>query len=260
MVVGRRVVAVPRLAHRVLSGSVPVRDGVDVMSGPRAAVSSGLELALQQVLAERSQPCHCFGRGLVPAGQRTLDLPDGGGLEPAAAAVLQVRCHAPGVKPIEVTIQVGLEDTGYLLAVQQALAGCAPAPRHRDHVRRPSGATPAAASLSRTSLRARCSRLITVPAGTPSSFAASAYDRPLTSTRTTTCRCLSGSAASAAATTSSNSSPTTMSSGVARADNASPAACGSVSVPGSSSRYGLRRRCRFASARRMIVSSHALGC
>ena len=98
------------------------------MSGPRTAVTSDLGLALQKVRAEHSQSCYRFGRGLVPAGQRTLDFPDGRDLEPAPAAVLQVRCHSPGIKLIKIAIQVGLEDAGYLLAVQRALVGSAPAP------------------------------------------------------------------------------------------------------------------------------------
>lgn len=129
----------------------------------------GRDPSFGQLPAEGAETAHGVRRW--PAGgpaQSLLDHLVGLGVHAAAAAGLEVPGDLVGPEIIEFPVEVTLQDVACLPTAQ--LLPPPPAPRHRCSS---PPRIPAASSVARIRTRARCSRLITVPTGTPRVTAAS---------------------------------------------------------------------------------------
>jgi len=147
-------------------------DSIEKPSGDRISCFAGWRL--EQHAAEGAD---ALNRSRVDlrgtAGESLLELVIDVGFEPAPATRFEVATHALHRELVDLAVEIGLQHTSDL-----------PAFGHRGHVGELGdphdhppprlGARPAAVSRSRMRARARCSRLITVPVGIPSSSAASA--------------------------------------------------------------------------------------
>src|SRR5579875_431988 len=133
-------------------------------------VAVGGRVASGELLTEAPQACdRQTVDSTVRSAERRLDLAVNLGFEAAPAAVLEMLGDPPRRHLVERTVEVALQDPHRRHATH-------PAGRRVPYFHRKLlfGARPAALRRWRIRVRARCSRLMTVPTGTPITWAASA--------------------------------------------------------------------------------------